>query len=123
MSLLATLVQRRAASVPAEAAKMFLEIASAHGICPVVHYPVPEFTSLVGGDWINRIPRALAALVVGPYNPIECLRAAHMQQQTPRSNVITLRTAKSQHRDTCRLTVPYATPWHGHHRPYNPSRT
>ena len=44
-----------------QAAKMFWEIAGAHDICPEVPYPVPEFASLAGGDWVHRIPRALAA--------------------------------------------------------------
>ena len=48
---------------------MFWEIAGAHGICPEVHYPVPELATLAGGDWVHRIPRALAAPRVGLYNP------------------------------------------------------
>ena len=99
---------------------MFWEIAGAHGICPEVHYPVPEFATLAGGDWVQRIPRALAALGVGMYNPIECPRAAHVQLQSPPGKIVTLRTAKLRHRDTCRLTVPHATPWHGHHGPRHP---
>ena len=39
-----TAVHHRAASVRAEAAKMIWEIAGTHGICPEVHYPVPQFT-------------------------------------------------------------------------------
>ena len=35
-----------------------------------MHYPVPEFATLARGDWVHRIPRALAALGVGLYNPI-----------------------------------------------------
>ena len=50
-----------------------------------VHYPVPEFTTLAGGDW----------------NPIACPRAAHVLLQSPSGKIITLRTAKLQHRDTC----------------------
>ena len=30
------------------------------------------------------------------------------------------RTAKLRHRDTCRLTVPHTTPWHGHHGTRHP---
>ena len=48
----------------AEATGKFREIAGAHGICPEVHYPVPQFASLAGGDWVNCLPRALAALRV-----------------------------------------------------------
>ena len=73
---------------------MFLEIAGAHGICPDVNSPVPEFALLAGGDWIHRIPRALAALGVGLYNPIPCPSAAHDQLQYPPSNTVTLRTAR-----------------------------
>ena len=120
VALVGTLVHHRVASVRAEAAKTFWEVAGAHGICPEVHYPVPEFASLAGGDWVHRIPGALAALGVGLYNPIECPRAAHVQLQSPPGNVIALRTARLRHRDTCRLTVPYATPWHGHHGPHHP---
>ena len=72
---------------------MFWEIAGAHGICPEVQHPVPEFATLAGGDWVRRIPRALAALEVGLYNPIACsragksnysLHAARRQATTPR---------------------------------------
>ena len=90
-----------------------------HGICPEVHYPVPEFATLAGGDWVHRIPRALAALEVRLYNPIPCPRAAHVQLQSLPGNIITLRTAKLRQRDTCRLTVPNTTPWHGHHGPHH----
>ena len=99
---------------------MFWEIAGAHGICPEVHYPVPEFATLAEGDWVHRISRALAALGVGLYNPIACPRAAHVQLQSPSGNIVTLRTAKLRHRDTCRLTVPHTTPCHGHHGPHQP---
>ena len=104
----------------AEVTKMFWEIAGAHGICPEVHYPVPEFATLAGGDWVHHIPRALAALGVGLYNPIACPRAAHVQLQSPPGNIVTLRTARLRHRDTCCLTVPHTTPWHGHHGPRHP---
>ena len=120
VALVGTLVHHRATSVRAEVTKMFWEIAGAHGICPEVHYPVPEFATLAGGDWVQRIPRALAALGVGMYNPIACFRAAHVQLQSPPGKIVTLRTAKLRHRDTCRLTVPHATPWHGHHGPRHP---
>ena len=100
---------------------MFWEIARAHGICPEVHYPVPEFATLAGADWVHRIPRALAALGMGLYNPIACPRAAHVLLQPPSGNLITLRTAKLQHCDKCRLTVPNTTPWHGHHGLHHPS--
>ena len=99
---------------------MFGEIAGPYGIFPEVHYPVPEFATLAGGDWVHRIPRALAALGVGLYNPIACPRAAHVQLQSPPGNIVTLRTVKLRHRDTCRLTVPHTTPWHGHHGPRHP---
>ena len=103
---------------------MFSDIAGGHAICPEVHYLVPEFGSLAAGDWINRIPRAPADLGPGFYNPIECPGVAYAQVQSPPGNVITLRTAKLQHRDTSRLTVPFLTPWHGHTRPLSiPSRT
>ena len=36
---------------------MIWEIAGAHGICPEVHYPVPEFATLAGGHWVHRIAR------------------------------------------------------------------
>ena len=62
VALVGTLVDHRSASVRAKATTMFWEIAGAHGICPDVHYAVPEFATLAGGNWVNRIPRALAAL-------------------------------------------------------------
>ena len=71
MALLGTLVHYRAASVRPQEAKMSWDIASAHGICPEVHYPIPEFASLAGGAWIDGIPRALVALDVGLCDPIE----------------------------------------------------
>ena len=92
MALVSTLSHHRAASVRAEAAKMFLENADAHGICLQVQHSVPEFASLAGGDWINRIPRALTALGVGLYNPTECPRAADIQLQSPPGDVVTLHT-------------------------------
>ena len=99
---------------------MFWEIAGTHGICPEVHYPVPEFATLAGGDWVHRIPRDLAPLGEGLYNQIACSRAAHVQLQSPLGNIVTLRTAKLRHGDTCRLTLPHTTPWHGHHGPHHP---
>ena len=119
VALVGTLVHHRSTSVRAEVTKMFWEIAGAQGICPEVHYPIPEFATLAGGDWVHRIPGALAALGVGLYNPIACPRAAHVQLQSPPGNIITLRTVKLRHRDTCRLTVPHTTPWHGHHGPHH----
>ena len=99
---------------------MFWEIADTHGICREVHYPIPEFATLAGGDWVHCIPRALAALGVGLYKPIACFRAAHVQLQSPSGNIILLGTAKLRHHDTCRLTVPHTGPWHGHDRPHHP---
>ena len=69
MALVGTLFHHRAASMRTEAAKMFWENADVHGICPQVQHSVREFASLVGGDWISRIPRALTALGVGLYHP------------------------------------------------------
>ena len=120
VALVGTLVHQRSASVRAEVTRMFCEIAGAHGICPEVHYPITEFPTLAGGDWVHRIPRALAALGVGVYNPMGCPRAAHIQLQSPLGNVITLRTAKLRHRDTCGLTVPHTTTWHAHHGTHHP---
>ena len=120
VALVGTLVHHRSASVRGEVTRIFWEIPSAHGICPEVHYPVPEFATLTGGDWIHCLPRALAALGVGLYNPMECPRAANVQLQLPPGNVVTLRIATLRHRDTCRLTVQHTTPWHGHHRPHHP---
>ena len=117
VALVGTLVHHRSTSVRAEVTKMFWEIAGTHRICPEVHYAVLELATLAGGDWVHRIPRALAALGVGLYNPIACPRAAHVQLQSQPGNIVTLRTVKLRHRDTCRLTVPHTTPWHGHHRP------
>ena len=114
------LLHHRSASLRAEATRMFWEIAGAHGICPEVHYPVPEFATLAGGDRVHRVAPALAALGVRLCNPIACLRAAHVQLQFPPGNVVTLRTAKLQHRDTCCLTLPHTTPWHGHDGPHHP---
>ena len=99
---------------------MFWEIAGAHGICPEVHHSVPEFASLAGENWVNRIPRGLASLGVGLYNPIECPRAADVQLQFPPGNVVLLRNAKLRHHDKCRLTVPHTTPWHGRQGPHHP---
>ena len=120
VALVGTLIHHRSTSVRAEVTKMFCEIASAHRICPKVHYLVPEFATLAGGDWVQRIPQALAALGVGLYNPIACPRAAHVQLQSPPGNIVTLRIIKLRHCDMCRLTVPHTTPWHGHHRPRHP---
>ena len=120
LALVGTLFHHRSASVRAEVTKMFWEIAGAHEICPEVHYPVPDFTTLTGGNWVHRIPRALAALAVGVYNPIACTRAAHIQLQSPPGNIVMLRTTKLRHRDTCRLTVPHTTPWHWYHGPNHP---
>ena len=115
VALVGTLVHHRSTSVRGDVTKMFWEIAVAHGICPEVHYPVPEFATLAGGDWVHCIPRALAALGVGLYNPIACPGAAHVQLQSPPGNIVTLRTVKLRHRDTCPLTVPHTMPWHGLH--------
>ena len=38
----------------------------------------------------------------------------------PPGNIITLRTAKLRHRDTCCLTVPHTTRWNGPHRRHHP---
>ena len=117
VALVGTLVHHRSTSVRAKVTMMFWEIAGAHDICPEVHYPVPEFATLAGSDWVHRIPRALAALGVGLYNPIACPRAANVQLQSPPGNIVTLRTAKLRRRDTCRLTLPHTTPWHGRSAP------
>ena len=122
VALVGTVVHQphRSTSVRAEVTKVFWEIGGAHGICPEVHYPVPEFAYVAGGDWVHRIPRALATLEVGLYNPIACPRVADVQLQSPPGNIVTLRTVKLRHRDTCRLTVPHTTPWHGHHGSHHP---
>ena len=117
VALVGTLVHHRSTSVRAEVTKMFGETAGAHRICLEVHYPLPEFGTLAIGDWVHRIPRALPALRVGFYNPIACPRAAHVQLQSSRGNIVTLRTLKLRHCDTCRLTVPHMKPWHAHHGP------
>ena len=109
VALVATFVHHCSASVREEVTRMFWEVAGAHDICPEVYYPVPGFSTLAGGDWVHRRPRAMAALGVGLYNPIACPRAAHIQVQPPPGNSVTLRTAKLRHRDTCRLTVPHKT--------------
>ena len=65
VALVGTLVHHRSASVRAEAARMFWEITGAHGIGPEVHYPVPKFAPLAGGNWLNCICHTLAALGLG----------------------------------------------------------
>ena len=120
VALVGTLVHHRSTSVRAEVTQMFWEIASAHRMCPEVHYPVPEFATLAAGDWVHPIVRALAALGLGLDNPVACPRATHTQLQSPECNIITLRTAKLRRRNTCRQTVPHTTPWHGHHGPHHP---
>ena len=50
VALMGTLVHHRSASVRAEATRMFWEIAGAHGVCPEVQYPMPEFATLAGGN-------------------------------------------------------------------------
>ena len=120
VALVGTIVHHRSTSVRAQVTRMFSEIAGAHGICPELHYPVPEFATLAGGDWVHRIPRALAALGVGLYKPIACPRATQVQLQSRPGNIVTLRTAKLRHRDMCCLTVSHMTPWHGHQRPHHP---
>ena len=117
---LGMLFHHHSVSVRAEATRMLWKVARAHGICPEVHHPVPEFATLAGGNWVTRVPQALAALGMGLYNPIESPRVAHVQLQSPRRNVVTPRTATMRHHDTCRLTVPHVTPWHGHHGPHHP---
>ena len=81
MALVGTLVGQRSASVSAEATRMLWNITNMHGICPELHYPVPEFATLAKGDCVHCVPRALAALGVGLCNPITCPRAAHVQLQ------------------------------------------
>ena len=120
VALVGMLVHHRSAAVRAAATKMFCEIASAHGICPEVHYPVPKFATLAGGDLVNGVAWALAALGVGLYNPIECPRAVRAQLQSPPGNFVTVPTAKLRQRNTCRLTVSHRTPWHRHHGPHHP---
>ena len=53
VALVGTLLNQRSALVRAEAAKVFSKIAGAHSICLRLHYPVPEFVSLAGGDWVH----------------------------------------------------------------------
>ena len=120
LALVGTLVHHRSTSVRAEVTRMFWKIAGEHRLCPEVHYHVPEFATLAGGDWVHRVPRAVAALGVGLYNPIACPRVAHVQLQSPPGRIVTLRTAKLRHRDPCRLTLSHRTPWHGHHGPHHP---
>ena len=81
VALVGTLVHHQSAPVRAEATRIFWEIAGAHGICPGVHYPVPEFATLAAGHWVYHIPQALAAVGVGLYKPIACPRAANVQLQ------------------------------------------
>ena len=78
MALVDTLGHHPAAFLHAKATKVFWEIAVAHHICSEVHYPGLEFSSLAGGDWVHHIPRPLAALGLGIYNPTACPRAAHV---------------------------------------------
>ena len=78
-ALVGTRVHHGSASVCDKAARMFWELAGAHGIPPKVNYPVPEFASVAAADFISGMPRAQAALGVGLYNPIQCLRMAHIQ--------------------------------------------
>ena len=56
VALVGTLVHHRSAFVCAEAARMFCEIAGAHGICPEVHYPVPEFATPRGATGSMAYP-------------------------------------------------------------------
>ena len=69
MALVGTLVHHRSAAVRAKATRMFSEIAGAHGICPEVHYPVPEFATVAGDELVYHIPWALAALRDGALQP------------------------------------------------------
>ena len=112
VTLVGTFVYHCSASVHAEATKMFWKIAVANGICPEVHYRVPEFAALAGGNW--------AALGVGLYSPIECPRAVQVTLQFHPGNVVTLRNAKLRHHNTCQLMLPHTAPWHGHHGPHHP---
>ena len=100
VALVGTLVHHHSASVRAEATRIFWDIAGAHGICPEVHYPIPELAALAGGGWVHRVARALTAPEVGLYNPSACHRAAHVELQSPPGNDVTLRNAKLRHRDT-----------------------
>ena len=99
---------------------MFRKFARVHGICPEVRYPILDFTALARADWVNHISRALAALGPRLYNPMKCYRAAHVQLPSAPGNVVTLRTAKLRHRDTCCLTAPHTAPWHVWHGPHHP---
>ena len=55
--------------VPTWCRQTFWKITDAHGICPEVHYPVPEFASLAESDCIHRIPWSLAVLGSGSTTP------------------------------------------------------
>ena len=54
VAFVGTLLNQRSALVHTEAAKVFSKIAGAHGICLRLYYPVPEFVSLAGSDWVHR---------------------------------------------------------------------
>ena len=69
VALVGTLSHGGSTSVGAEVNRMFSEIAGAHSICPEVHYPVPEFATLAGGDSVHRIPWALAPRGLGSTTP------------------------------------------------------
>ena len=56
VALVGTLVHHHSASVRTEVTRMFWEIAGAHGTCPEVHYPVPEFATLAGGTGSTAYP-------------------------------------------------------------------
>ena len=87
VALMGTLFHHRSVSVRAEVGRMFWEIAGAHRICPEINYRVPEFATLAGGDWVHRVPLALAAPGVGLYNPIACPRAANSSYRPPQATL------------------------------------
>ena len=70
VALVGTLVHRRSTSVCAEVTKMFWEKAGTHEICPEVHYPVPEFATLAGGDCEEVWGRATSMLPLACTTPI-----------------------------------------------------
>ena len=120
VALVGTLVHQRSASVLPEATRVFPEIASAHGICPEVHYPVPDFATLAGGRLGPPRTPGPRSSGGGALQPNRVPKGSPAQVQSPPGNVVTLRTAKLWHRDTCHLTVPHTTRWHGSHGPHHP---
>ena len=120
MALVDTLVHHLSASMRAEATRMFSKLLARTTSAPTCTIPSQSSQPWLRATGSTAYPGPWLLWGWGLYNPIACPRAAHVHLHSSPGNFVTLRTAKLRHRDTCRLTVPHTTPWHGHHGPHYP---